>query len=437
MTLFAVPDGVKVLSVSELTQAVKGVLEDGFPSVWVAGEVSNVARPSSGHIYLSLKDAQAQIRAVLWRGVALRLRFDLRDGQEVVVRGRLSVYAPRGDYQLVIEELQPRGVGALELALRQLKEKLFRLGFFAPERKKPLPRFPQRLALVTSPTGAAVRDLLEILTRRWPAVEVWVCPVRVQGDGAAEEIAGAVHLLNELRAADILPVDVMVVGRGGGSAEDLWAFNEECVARAIFHSAIPVVSAVGHEVDWTIADGVADYRALTPSDAAARVVPDCREIAQGLRDCETRLREALVRRLEAARERLDGLAQRQAFRLPLERVRESERRLDEWAERLARAARQRLALARQRVESYAARLDTLSPLNVLGRGYSLTRREADQVLVRSPAQVQPGDRLVTLVAQGRFVSRVEEREGPLPTPPVPTPPTDVMDDRSSPGCAHE
>jgi exodeoxyribonuclease VII large subunit len=199
MSANLLPDGVKVLSVSELTQEVKGLLEDGFACVWVAGEVSNLARPSSGHLYLTLKDGQAQLRAVIWRGVALRLRFDLRDGQEVIVRGRLTVYPPRGDYQLQIEELQPKGIGAQELALRQLKEKLSRLGYFAPERKKPLPRFPERVALVTSPSGAAVRDMLETLTRRWPAVEVFVCPVPVQGEGAAEKIAEMVRLLNRLR----------------------------------------------------------------------------------------------------------------------------------------------------------------------------------------------------------------------------------------------
>jgi exodeoxyribonuclease VII large subunit len=403
-------DGVKVFSVSALTQEIKGLLEDGFPSVWVAGEVSNVARPSSGHLYLTLKDKEAQLRAVIWRGIALRLKFNLRDGQEVIVRGRLSVYAPRGEYQLLVEELQPKGIGAVELALRQLKERLFRLGYFAPERKKPLPRFPRRLALVTSPSGAAVRDMLGILGQRWAAVEIWVCPVRVQGDGAAEEIAAAIGRLNQLAQAGVLPVDVMIVGRGGGSTEDLWAFNEECVARAIYHSAIPVVSAVGHEVDLTIADLVADCRALTPTEAATRVVPDLEEMLQYLGDCETRLRDELLRRVELARRRLDNLAQSRAFRLPLERVRDQERRLDEWGERLGRAIHQKLNTARERLQGQAARLETLSPLNVLGRGYSLTRTEVDQTVVRSPDQVRPGERLLTLVQHGRIVSRVEEVE---------------------------
>jgi exodeoxyribonuclease VII large subunit len=400
-----VPEGVKILSILELTRQVKGLIEDGFPSVWVSGEVSNVSRPSSGHIYLTLKDAEAQLRTVLWRSVALRLRFDPREGQEVIARGRLSVYPARGEYQLVVEELHPKGLGALEMALRQLKEKLFRLGYFAPERKKPLPRFPRRVALVTSPSGAAVRDMVEILARRWPAVEVWVCPVRVQGDGAGEEIAAAIRLLNLLQSTD-----VMIVGRGGGSTEDLWAFNAECVAHAIYTSTIPVVSAIGHEIDLTIADLVADCRALTPSEAAERVVPNGAELLDGLRTLEEQLRTLLVQRLDRARMRLEDLGQRRSFRLPLEEIRSHERKLDDWAERLQRAVRQRLALLHDQLVAKGGHLATLSPLNVLGRGYSLTRREADGVVVRSPDQVQPGQRLVTRLRHGQIFSRVEQPE---------------------------
>src|SRR5262249_43631534 len=249
-------------SVGELTAEVKALLEEGFASVWVAGEVSNLARPNSGHLYLSLKDGQSQLRAVIWRGIALRLRFDPRDGLEVIVRGRLTVYPPRGDYQLVIEELHPKGIGARELALRQLCERLFGMGYFDPKRKKVLPRFPRRVALVTSPSGAAVRDMLEILGRRWRATKVWVCPVRVQGDGAAEEIAAAIRRVNRLGG-----VDVLIVGRGGGSTEDLWAFNEEIVAHAIYESRIPVVSAGGDEIDGTGGGRGADKRALAPREA--------------------------------------------------------------------------------------------------------------------------------------------------------------------------
>jgi exodeoxyribonuclease VII large subunit len=405
------PDDVKVLSIGELTRSIKGVLEEGFASVWVSGEVSNLARPQSGHLYLTLKDSEAQLRAVIWRGVALRLRYDPQDGMEVIARGRLSVYPPRGDYQLVIEELQPKGVGAAELALRQLREKLFRLGYFDPLRKRRLPAFPRRVAVVTSPTGAAVRDLVEIMGRRWPALEVWVCPVRVQGDGAAEEIAAAIRLVNHVGG-----VDVLIVGRGGGSTEDLGAFNTEGVAHAIFSSRVPVVSAVGHEIDLTIADLVADRRALTPSEAAELVTPDRAELREALRNLEEQLRALLGRRLELARDRLFDLAQRRAFRQPLERVRDGERRLDDWADRLRRVLRQTLERARDRLAAQAGRLETLSPLNVLARGYSLTRLEATQAVVRSPEQVRPGDRLVTHVQHGRVFSRVEETSADVMPP---------------------
>lgn len=408
MNLRALPAGVKVLSISELTQAVKTVIEGGFPLVWVAGEISNLARPSSGHLYLSLKDASAQLRAVVWRRVAQRLRFDLADGMEVIAAGRLSVYPARGEYQLVVEQLQPKGIGALELAFRQLREKLFRLGYFTPERKKPLPAFPRRLALVTSPSGAAVRDILEILARRWPATEVVLCPVRVQGDGAAQEIAAGINLLNQLHESGAYPVDVMIVGRGGGSMEDLWAFNEECVAKAIYSSRIPVVSAVGHEIDLTIADLVADRRALTPSEAAELVVPrraEQQEVVEGIR---SRMRDLLMNRVVQARQRLDDLDGRRVFRFPLERLREQERRLDDWSERLRRAAQQRLLQARTVLEARAGRLETLSPLNVLARGYSLTCKETDGTVIRAPEQVRPGDRVVSRVQHGRIVSRVEE-----------------------------
>jgi exodeoxyribonuclease VII large subunit len=397
------PAGVKVKTVGELTRQVKTLLEEGFQSVWVSGQISNYRPASSGHVYLTLKDSEAQLPAVLWRSTAQRVKFQPQDGLEVIAAGRLEVYPPHGRYQLVIEELQPKGIGALELAFRQLCEKLSKLGYFEAERKKPLPRFPRRIALVTSPTGAAIRDMLENIGRRWPGIEILVCPVRVQGDGAAQEIATAIRLLNRLTL-----VDVMIVGRGGGSMEDLWAFNEEIVAHAIFESKITIISAVGHEIDVTIADLVADCRASTPTHAASLVVQDCKEILAGLRAIETQLRNWVSNRLTLARQRLDDLAGRRVLRLPLERIRTHEQRLDEWSERLGRVARQRLDRSRERLQGLAARLETLSPLNVLGRGYSLTRRESDQSLIRSSDQVRPGERLVTLVERGRIISRVEE-----------------------------
>jgi exodeoxyribonuclease VII large subunit len=401
------PDGVKPLTIGELTNDVKTALAERYPQgVWVTGEVSNLARPQSGHVYCKLKDAESQLNTVLYRGVAMRLRFDLQDGMEVIARGRLIVFVPRGEYQLQVEEIQPRGIGPLELAFRQLKEKLSAKGYFLPARKKKLPRFPRRIALVTSPTGAAVRDMLEILMRRWPSVEVWVRPVPVQGEGAGVKIAEAIAELNALAS-----IDVLIVGRGGGSLEDLWPFNEEVVADAIYRSRIPVVSGVGHETDLTIADLVADVRALTPSEAAERVTtPSRAEVVEWLDGCASQMKAQLRKRLDLARLRVLDLAGRRCFRQPLERIREHEQRLDEWSDRLQRALRGRLQQSQQALGGLAARLETLSPLNVLGRGYSLTRRVGEATVLREAAQVQPGDLLETRLRRGRLLSRVEHLE---------------------------
>ncbi|MBO0700141.1 MAG: exodeoxyribonuclease VII large subunit, partial [Zavarzinella sp.] len=366
------PDPADVLTVTALTQRVRAALERGFQSVWVAGEVSNLVRASSGHQYFSLKDDKSVLRAALFRGVGLRVRFELKDGMQVVARGRVTVYEPRGDLQIQIEEIQPKGIGALELALQQRKDRLQARGYFDPRRKKRLPAFPRTIALVTSPTGAAVRDMLELLARRWPVAKVLVVPVRVQGDGAAEEIAAAVRCLNQCHAAGHLCFDALIVGRGGGSLEDLWAFNEELVAEAIFASRIPVVSAVGHEIDVTIADLVADHRALTPSHAVTDLTPDRESLLGALAEIGTRLRERALGRVGQARQRVAALADRRAFRNPLDRVRDLERRLDDLGGRLHRAAGAPVERSRHRLAAVAGRLESLSPLNVLARGYSLT-----------------------------------------------------------------
>ncbi|MBA4066615.1 MAG: exodeoxyribonuclease VII large subunit [Isosphaera sp.] len=398
------------LTVSALTSQLRGVVERTFPSVWVAGEVSNFTRASSGHWYFTLKDAGAQLRAAMFRGFNLRMRFDPRDGMEVLARGRVSVYDPRGEYQLLVEELQPKGIGAAELALRQLKEKLLAKGYFDPKRKRRLPRFPRRVGLVASATGAAVRDLVELFAKRWPLTELVLRPSRVQGDGAAAEVAAALKMLNHFHATRELPLDAVILGRGGGSAEDLWAFNEEAVADAVFRSVVPVVSAVGHETDVTVADLVADFRAETPSAAVVALTPDRREMMAGLLELRTRLSEAVAHRLELARQRVEQFAARPALRRPLQRVRDLEQRLDGLAGRLHRAAGQRVARTGVELAALAARLETLSPLNVLTRGYSLTHT-ADGTLVRSADQVSAGDVLVTRVAAGEVVSRVEKSSG--------------------------
>ncbi len=397
------PPGAKVLTVSELTREVKTLLEQAFARVWVSGEISGFARPQSGHWYFSLKDAGAQLKAAMFRGSNLRVKFDVADGMKVIARGRISVYEQRGDYQFYVEELQPEGIGPLELAFRQLKEKLSVKGYFEPGRKKRLPAYPRRIALVTSPSGAAVRDMLEILGQRWSAVEVLICPVPVQGDGAGEKIAAAIRFLNRLDG-----IHLLIIARGGGSLEDLWAFNEECVAQAIFESQIPIISGVGHETDYTIADMVADRRAETPTAAAMCAVPDWREEEKKVRHFEQRLRDRIGRRLEWARQRLSDLADRGCFRRPLDRIRELERHLDDTSERLTRAVQQRLARSQHQIEATAARLGTLSPLNVLARGYSLTRKESDQSVVRRADQVRPGERIITQLQSGRLVSCVEE-----------------------------
>jgi len=291
----------RVLSVWELTAQVKNLVEAGFPNVCVMGEMADFSRPRSGHCYFTLKDERAQLRAIVWRGPAGRIRFDLRDGLEVICRGHLEVYAPRGTYQMIVEHIEPKGIGALELAFRQLRDRLAREGLFDPPRKRLLPRFARRVGGVTSPTGAAIRDFLQVLARRWRGVDVLVAPARVQGEGAAEEIAAAIGRLNRLSR----PPDVLVVTRGGGSLEDLWAFNEEIVVRAIHASQIPVVSAVGHEIDVTLSDLVADVRALTPSEAAELVAPAADQVAAGLGQSAKRLAAAMRARTTALRTRLE------------------------------------------------------------------------------------------------------------------------------------
>ncbi|WP_020468370.1 exodeoxyribonuclease VII large subunit [Zavarzinella formosa] len=406
MSLFDPPASTELHTVSSLTREIRSRIEEGFSSVWVTGELSNVARPASGHIYLTMKDDKASLRGVIYRGVALRLRFDPKDGMEVQARGRLTVYEPRGEYQLAIEELSPKGIGTLELALQQLKEKLAAKGYFDPARKKPLPVFPRSIAIITSATGAAIRDMLELLARRWPVARVLVLPVRVQGEGSAEEIAKALRTVNHLHRRGDVALDAIIVGRGGGSLEDLWSFNEEMVAEAIVMSALPVISAVGHEIDVTIADLVADHRALTPSHAITDLTPDRDELLAGLQDRENRLKAMLVRRVELARERLASALDRRVLRLPLEQIRDSEKRLDDIGSRLHRGIRQQLDRARQRMEATAAQLESLSPLQVLKRGYSLTLNERG-LPVRAAGDATVGERLRTRVAAGEIISRVE------------------------------
>ncbi|MFP6667454.1 MAG: exodeoxyribonuclease VII large subunit [Pirellulales bacterium] len=392
------------LSVTEVTLQVKELLENSFSSVWVTGEISNLSQPQSGHCYLTLKEGNASLRAVIWRTTVQRLKVAPQDGLEVICHGNLDVYVPRGSYQLVIDNLLPKGVGPLEQALRELRKKLMNEGLFDPEHKKPLPAIPQTVAFVTSPTGAAIHDFLQVLHRRAQNVRVLVVPVRVQGDGAANEIAAAIAQVNQLSTK----IDVLVVGRGGGSLEDLWAFNEEPVVRAIFASRIPVISAVGHEIDVTLADLVADIRALTPSEAAERVAPDQRDLMTTLSQFQQRLLAGLRGRAATARSRLDAVAEHRSFRRPLDRVHDLQRRLDELDERSRRAVRQDVRTTQNRLNAVAAQLESLSPLGVLGRGYSLTQRLDNGQLVHDASRLSEGEQILTRFADGEAISRVEQ-----------------------------
>ena len=427
----------QVLSVTELTRRIKGLLEGQFPMLWVEGEISNLAIAASGHAYFTIKDANAQLAAVMFRGVAGKVTFKLADGLQVVARGEVSVYERRGQYQLIVSQLLPKGLGALQLAFEQLKQKLAAEGLFDAARKKPLPLLPARIGLVTSPTGAALRDFLNILGRRYPNRHIIINPVRVQGIGAAEEIAAAI---DEFNSRDL--VDVSIVTRGGGSLEDLWAFNEEVVARAIARSRLPTISAVGHEIDFSIADFVADLRAPTPSAAAELVVKAKSEFQVELRQFQQRLDRDLRYRLSESRRRLASCV----LRHPAELVRQFQQQVDDLAHRLAHAAavtlaqrrsrvaasklltprdfihgqRQRLEAqshrltvswkghhqeSRQRLLTAGGKLSLLSPNSTLARGYSITRQVDGQV-VRTVQAARAGKTIRTLVTDGEFESVV-------------------------------
>lgn len=360
-----------ILTVTALNRKVRGAIRKDLPGVLrVLGEISNLSRPSGGHVYFTLKDEASEIRSVMWRSDSVKLRFEPKDGQEIIATGEVDVFEPRGQYQFYVRRLEPRGVGALELAFRQLRERLEKEGLFEPGRKRPIPRFPRRVAVVTSPTGAAIRDILQTIQRRFPCIEIIVFPVKVQGEGAAAEIADAIRRLNTNRG-NLGGVDVMIVGRGGGSLEDLWAFNEEVVARAIFASEIPVISAVGHEVDFTIADFVADLRAATPTAAAELVVPHSADLAATI-DAQThRMARAVARFIEQARGRLALAERSEWFRDPLSRIAQRQQMVDEATGRLGRAAEKLREVRRMALHELEVRLIRVRPQALLA-----ARREA-------------------------------------------------------------
>lgn len=394
---------LSVFTPSQLGQYIKGMMDrDGVLSgVLVRGELSNYKMYPSGHHYFTLKDAQGALRCVMFRGDAASLRFRPQNGMQVIAAGRVTVFPRDGQYQLYCVRLTVEGAGDLHLAFEQLKEKLMGEGLFDPRYKKALPSFPQRIALVTSPAGAAVRDMLRILKARWPMAQVKVLPVRVQGEGAAQEIADAIRWANWKQVADLI-----ITGRGGGSMEDLWAFNEEVVARAIFDSELPIISAVGHEPDVTIADFVADLRAATPSNAAELAVPDQSEIESQLQGSCRVLFTRMEQQLQRRRQHLEQLADRPVLRDPTTYLKEKRMLLDYQSERLEHGLQRSLMSQRERIGRLAAAMDAMSPLKVLGRGYAIARHP-DGRIVCKVADAAQGDRLELKVSDGSINCRVE------------------------------
>lgn len=395
----------RIYSVSELTAELKALLENTFTGVWVEGEISNFKHHTSGHMYFTLKDDRGQLRAVMFRGSNRGLQFRPEDGLAVIVFGNVTIYEPRGEYQVYVEYMEPKGLGALQLAFEQLKTRLEAEGLFDPARKRPIPLLPKKIGLVTSPSGAAIRDILQIIHRRFANVQVLIFPVRVQGEGAAAEIVEGIESLN--KRGDL---DVLIVARGGGSIEDLWAFNEEVVARAIYASQTPVISAVGHETDFTIADFVADVRAPTPSAAAELVISRKAELSQRVDDLFSRLVSHMRHRAERSGERLRSLERHLRLLSPLERVKRQRERLRDGALALQSSMSHRLALWRGDLRTAAARLDSLSPLAILARGYSVCRRLPDLSILTRAASVAEGERVEVLLHQGGLICRVEEQQ---------------------------
>jgi len=440
------PSARRILTVSELTGLVRSSVEQTFPDVWLEGEVSNLRAPGSGHLYCTLKDETCQIRAVLFRSTASRLRFALEDGLCIVARGRVTVYEPRGEYQIVLEYAEPKGAGALQVAFEQLKKRLAAEGLFDVERKRPLPFLPRTVGIVTSPTGAAVRDMITILHRRCPALRIILVPVLVQGEGSAEQIAAAISRLNEVDH-----VDVILVGRGGGSSEDLWSFNDEGVVRAIVASRAPVISAVGHETDVTLADFAADLRAPTPSAAAEAAVPVLRDVVERLQELENRGRHAIVRRCAHERRRLDllfahlahmrlrlwdgaqrvdgavlqmtqaaqgivnrgrekvySLAHELIARSPQPHVRHGLATVPHLCSRLHAVMHHQLDRRMRSIRACVANLNHLSPLATLSRGYSIVESIPAHQVIRDAQQASVGQEVAARLARGQLRCTVKE-----------------------------
>lgn len=409
----------KILTVSELSEQIKSCLEKTIGAVWVSGQVSNLRQPVSGHLYFSIKDESSQIRCVLFDSTRRLLKFRIQDGLDIIIFGRVSIYKKSGDYQIIVDSAEPKGIGALQIAFEQLKKQLESEGLFDESRKRPIPFLPTNIGIVTSISGAALQDILNIIERRFPTVHIIIYPVKVQGEGAKEEIAQAIDDFSQFNARLSIvnygqlsrqgftyPVDVLIVGRGGGSIEDLWAFNEEIVARAISRSKIPVISAVGHEIDYTIADMVADKRALTPSEAAEIVLPVKSELIERLEHLHQKLIDSLHYQIEASKSKLDVINKSYGWQTPQNKVREYYQRLDELSDKITSYLKQKIETSSLILSNKSARLNNLSPLNVLSRGYSITRLKRNNQILKSVKQVNIGEDIVTQLTDGQIESTV-------------------------------
>ncbi len=390
------------LSVAQLNAWIKNTIEQTVPTFWLAGEIGNLNQSASGHVYLTIKDSTSQVSAVLWRSTFERIGLDLREGMAVLVQGRIEVYGPRGTYQVIITRLEQQGLGALQAAFRRLHAKLEKEGLFATDRKKPLPMFPTRIGFVTSPSGAAIHDFTQVLKRRWPGASVLIIPSRVQGDGAAQEIAEGIRVAAILKPA----LDVLVIGRGGGSLEDLWCFNEELVVRAVAACPLPTVSAVGHEIDVTLCDLAADVRALTPSEAAERIVPSRDDIYESLTKVQHRLDSLLLHRLSQSEMRLKSIVSRPVFQSPERLLETPTQLLDDLHESLDSLIDGLIQSRTEQLERVSQVLDAISPLKTLARGYSVTMDAASEKVIMSAEHVKSGQQIRTKLSDGEFVSKV-------------------------------
>ena len=393
----------RIFTISELTEEIKTILETNLYYVWVEGEISNLRSPMSGHSYFTLKDEGAQIKAVIFKGQARFIKFKPADGLHAICRGMVSVYKERGEYQLILDYIEPKGIGALQLALEQLKEKLSKEGLFDTQRKRFLPLLPQNIGIVTSPTGAAIRDILKVFERRFANIGILIYPVRVQGIESAREISQGIRELNKTPG-----IDVIIIARGGGSQEDLWAFNEEIVARAIYDSKAPVVSAVGHEIDWTIADMIADLRAPTPSAAAEMVIRSKEEFKDRLTAITSQLGYCLRDIISDQRIFLHRLER--GLIDPSRRLKEIRLRLGDMVDRFTVAMSHSLEMVKKDCQHLAERLNILSPLNILGRGYSITRKIPSMTVLHDSKDVQAGEDVNVILAKGEIFCRVYGRD---------------------------